>query len=450
MTTKQNDSPRAGHVFRLALLLCLVAPPAWAQTTPPGGIAPPSRPERPYRGLFGGGVGNTSQSLTLDGKVGGGFVENPYADQGLTAPPVGDPSTGGGASGVGSASLEYSMNRTKWGAHASYMSMIDYYAQVEQNNLVARHVATGTVFLMPSASTRIAFIQNFKNFPELSYSDLFDPELGPSIPIGQDLGITLERYVRYGTAVELTQRLSNRAQINADAGYAHGKVGDGREWVIVNGSATFSYYIAKGIGLNAGYHEGGQRDVVAGATRPPERQPRINAGVDLNRALSFSRRTTLSFSTGVAGVQNRALGETTYHLVGGTHLKREFGQTWVGGIGFNRSVRHIEPIGEALLTDTASMSFQGSFTRQLQFQAYGGYSQGRVGASGDKFKTQVGGVQLSMAISKQLALGADYSYYRYSTGLADLPLVAVGQMSTQSVRTYLQIWVPLMSRTKRP
>jgi hypothetical protein len=60
-----------------------------------------------------------------------------------------------------------------------------------------------------------------------------------------------------------------------------------------------------------------------------------------------------------------------------------------------------------------------------------------------------GGVQVSFAINKILAWSADYSYYKYSANERALPLVVIGTRNSSSVRTYLELWLPLFTRTKR-
>jgi hypothetical protein len=57
---------------------------------------------------------------------------------------------------------------------------------------------------------------------------------------------------------------------------------------------------------------------------------------------------------------------------------------------------------------------------------------------------------VSVAVTRMLAVATDYSFYRASVSgeLADVP--AVGQMNQQGLRTYVQLWVPLITRNKRP
>src|SRR5688500_8910763 len=89
----------------------LIAVPAAAQQP---------RPARPYRGLFGGGMGDTEQVLTLTGSVGVGYDDNVLADQsgtgGLGTDPRIDQS---GTFQQMSGGLTYSLERTRVSLGAS-------------------------------------------------------------------------------------------------------------------------------------------------------------------------------------------------------------------------------------------------------------------------------------------------------------------------------------------
>ena len=65
--------PRPGG--RSPVLLALVAM-LWSGSA----VAQAPRPERPFRGLFGGGVGNTEQSLTAHASLGGSYDDNLLAE----------------------------------------------------------------------------------------------------------------------------------------------------------------------------------------------------------------------------------------------------------------------------------------------------------------------------------------------------------------------------------
>jgi hypothetical protein len=385
--------------------------------------------------------------LTFEGSGGGGFVDNPVAEQGGAAPV--DPSNSSGPSVSGSATLSYSLNRKKYGMSAEYKSLLDYYPQLGSQSTWHRHFLSADVYFTPSSSTRIAIIPAFKNVPELSASDLFDPLLDQGIPLVQDFGLTLARYRRLGLGVEASQRLTNRVLIQGAMNYGHGRVDDGREWDILMGSGTFTYNVTKGMGLFIGYQEGGQRDIVGGVAAPHVRQPRINGGIDFNRPLSLSRRTLVTFATGFAGNTSRTTGETTYYFTGSAQATREFGRTWSAALSYGRGLRQIEPLGDAILSDTVHAGLQGSFSSRVQFHSQVGHSTGHVVSSGDDVTNLFGGVQLSFALNKLFALGADYSYNKFAAATDALGAESLTARNTSSVRTYLELWLPLFTRTKR-
>src|SRR5436309_2042874 len=90
------------------LALLALALPAFAQQQ--------QRPERPYRGLFGGGVGNAEQLLTLSVQFGGGYDGNILAGSagnGVGLSPIAQRAPIGGKTGDASLGLNYTMSRPR-------------------------------------------------------------------------------------------------------------------------------------------------------------------------------------------------------------------------------------------------------------------------------------------------------------------------------------------------
>jgi hypothetical protein len=431
----------------MALGLCLVPSSVSAQSPPPGGIAPPARTERPYRGLFGSGVSETSQSLTFEGSIGGGLVDNPVAEQG-SASPAGTSSNGGG-SGVGSATIDYSLGRKRYTFNATSVTNVDYYPSLPQS-MLPRYIITGAVAVRPSASTNITISPGFKNLPEFSFEDLFNPEEGGILPPSQNFGMTVKRYKRIGLNVDASQKLAKRSTLNLSWGYGHGMIG-GATWDSQRYEATVTQNVSKGLSVYGGYVYGQQTFHGADGRTSLDRHPNVTFGVNFNKPLSLTRRTTLAVSAGVAQMQDRILKETRNELIGGVTLAREFGRTWITGISVGRDVRFIESLAAPLLNDTLTFNLKGSFSRRLQFGSAFGRSSGLVGGdSGYRLDTYYGSAQLSFALNRTFGLGADYGYYRQSNPIGGLSTGTVGSLNRKSLRTYLQVWVPLVTRTKRP
>jgi hypothetical protein len=447
-----------GRILTLGAIVCLLPSPSSAQTaggteqpaTPtPFNIGAPSRPARPYRGVFGAPAGNQVAPLTLEGSLGGGLSGNPVAEQRIGVPAGAGAATGGSGAGSGSANLVYSWTTARMGVNASNVVFADYYPKLSENNLLLKDIASAAVYFVPARATRVTVTETFKNLPEFSLTDLHEAEFGALLPPNQDFAMSVDRYTRYGTTVDVTQKLSNRTRVDASAGWARGMI-NARAWTILLMSGTLTHNIGKGLAAYGGYQYGGQRDEGASGTSVRESHPRINAGIDFNRALSFSRRTTLSFSTGTAGVHDRSDGSTTYHLVGGVHLSRELGRSWTAGVLFGRDIRYIEVLSEPLFADSLGVVVSGSFSRRLEVKSVLSASTGHLGvAAGRGFDTYAGTVQLSMAMTRYLAFGADYLYARVSSGFEAVPADALRRLSQQSVRGYLKIWAPLITRPRR-
>ena len=365
----------AQSAFLLSVALCVVSAPAAAQPpaggAAPGQMGPPGRPERPYRGLFGGAVGSTNQLLTLDASAG--------TSSGWGATQSAQSATGTGGNGeegaaFGSMNLDYSFSRDKFGMHASNLASLNYYPNVNDGEIRPREVVGGGIYFMPARSTRIDFDARFKNLPEFSLSDMFDPGFGQIIPPNQDIAMSVVRYQWYGFSTDVSHKLTKRSVLAASAGYSHGILPT-NEWTNLNASVNYSYSISKGIAGFLGYQTGGQ----SSPGMPPDNHRRINFGIDYNRPISFTRQTTLSFSTGIAGVRSREDDQNKYDMIGAIHLKHEFGRSWEASAHFNRNVAYIEMYGEPMFSDSLTAMLRGSFSRKVNFTAAYGSTKASIG-----------------------------------------------------------------------
>jgi hypothetical protein len=343
------------------------------------------------------------------------------------------------------------LGRDKYSVYANNTLLADYFRQPSGNRVLPREILTAGVSYSPTSSTGVALGLTYKNVPDVMTSDFFDGALDEVIPLNQNLGLTFERYNRIGTSFDVSQRLTQRGQIAAGVSYAHGMTKT-KAWTILLYTGSASYNISKGFGVYVEYKDGGQRDETPGKPPVMDRHPRMSFGIDYSKPLSLSRRTTLAYSTGTAAVYDRKLDAYKYELVGSIKLDREIGRTWLASVGYSRDVRYIEFVNEPLLGNYVTAGLEGSFSRRVQFGSNFGGSSGHLGLSKEDItKTDMyfGAVKLSVALTRMLSLTTDYGYYTYtlpSHQLLDLP---AGPGRYQVLRTYLQVWVPLLTHTKR-
>ncbi len=423
-------------------------------------LAQPPRPERPYRGLFGGGIGETEQLLTMNASVGAGYDDNVLAGSSggvgsLGNLGAGDPRQGrAGGFGQFGGSLEYSLNRTRVSFGASLASSSRYYATLP-TKFVGTYSGSVGSSLQVAKATRLQASQSVSRQPFLSlglFPAAIEPGLGDPALANLDLGIQRDDYVNYGTSVELSQQISRRGSVSANYGrYTSDFAGTARDLTRWSAGGRFSLGLTRGLGVHLGYgYTTGEYPSIGGGRSVQGRN--IDAGVDFNRALSFSRRTTLSFSTGSSAIADR--GRTYYRVIGNARLNREIGRTWNASLAYDRGVGFIETFGDPFFSDSATLSVGGMINRRVRFHSGASTSVGDVGlsgAGGNGFNTYTGSSGVNLGLTRSFGLALDYAYYHYSfkTG-ALLPLGLPRDMNRQSLTASLSLWAPLVHRARRP
>jgi hypothetical protein len=415
-------------------------------------LAQQPRPERPYRGLFGGGVGNTEQLLTVTGSTGVGYDDNILiggnSDTGTTDTRKGRR----GAFGSGSAGLAYTISRSRVSFAGTVNSSATYYPALQDAAIVSRSGGVGATVQI-SKGTRLTANQT------LSYQPLYALGLFPGLsdqPLGQPLltdesqGARLENHLTTQSDVVLNQTLSRRVGLSLRYNdYRSQSAAGDRDLARRTESAGLGVGLAKGLGLHLGYGRS-TGDYGGEPGLPGAYSQNIDAGLDFNRALSLSRRVTLTFGTGSTALKYQ--DHTQYYLTGNARLNREIGRTWNASLAYNRNANVIDTFRKPVISDSVTIGIGGLISRKMQFQSSIGAALGTVGfsAAANGFSTYFGNAGLSIALTRLLAVGCDYSYYRYVfDGGVDLPLGLSPRMDRQSVRAHLNVWVPLVQRTRR-
>jgi hypothetical protein len=217
--------------------------------------------------------------------------------------------------------------------------------------------------------------------------------------------------------------------------------------VFVNhiGGGGLSYTLGRGLDLQAGY-----RYAEARYASGPRQQHLIDAGVNYNRALSFSRRTQLSFSTGSSIVQST--NRTRFNLTGNATLKHEIGRTWNAWASYARQVLLNETWTEPVLADSMSVGFGGLISRRLQFASAARGALGKQGLEKNApgFDAAHASATLTYAVTRFMNLGVTYSYYqqRFDDGVLLSTGVPV-DATRNSIRATVSLWAPLYQRQRR-
>ena len=419
------------------------------------------RPERPYRGLFASGVGETGQSLSATVRAGGGYDDNILFEvPGVAA----DPRIGvNGRIASLDGGLNYTYNTDNFALISSADSMFRYFEGRRDPTLSAYYGNLSGSYKFARRST-FGFGQNisyqpfiFSRIVSVPPGTTLDP-LGSPVPglgldaPGIDQATSREVYLGYGSFVSLehgfTQRLSFMTSYSfqrSDTAYIGGKFTTHR------GAAGLRYAVSRGLGVRAGYNYQEGRFPLSS-----ERAQSQNAdiGLDYNKALSFSRRTTVSFATGTTAVTYG--GSTSFQATGFARFNHEIGRTWAAYGGYSRSVQFVDLLLDPVLYDSVDVGVGGLLNRRVELQSGFLASIGNIGVNNrytaNDFDTFLASTTLSVALTRNLQLGGYYAFYRYRYAFGEgafLPLGVAQNVDRQSIRVYLSLWAPLMHRARR-
>jgi hypothetical protein len=301
--------------------------------------------------------------------------------------------------------------------------------------------ATRLTFSQTMSRQPYNLLQLFPIAPDASHPGAEAPE--------EDLAIADAHHVTYNSAAAISQRLSERASLGFDYAYRRSYLATSSD--VVNGhqaSSILALDLTRHLGARLGYQFRQSR--YSGTAGHRGEVHTLIAGVDYNRPLSISRRTSLSFSTGSSVVTFAE--RTVYRAVGDAQLTHEIGRTWYASVGYDRGVSFIDTFDEPFVYDAATASVEGLISRRVAFHTALRAAFGHVGLSrGRPYDTYSGVVGLNVAISRYLAAGTSYLYHRYRFDDAVvLPAGVGGRMDRQGLRAYISVWAPLFYRVRAP
>lgn len=435
-------------IAALAAFVLIAASPTSAQTV---------RSPRPYRGLFNGDAAatpGTGQQFGISGMLVTGYDDDLRADARGGNQPVasakGQTSSGSVTTATGMGT--YSLNNGGLSVSASGGGVARYYPSLP-DEFVPYFMGSGTV----AYSTKL-----WKNSTlGLAGTALYRPYLFDAVdlfiadgvssggPISDgELPYIADSYLVHSERVTLSQRLGPHTTVHGLYTYrgARNKGNDEGRFARQSYGGQLTHTLTQGLSLHAGYM---RRDMQnEGAEIVPLHI--IDVGASYNRALSFSRQTTLSFGTGTAAIRrNDAL---RFRVIGNVQLTHEIGRTWSAWAAYHRSVLESEVWLEPAEADGVAVGVGGLITRRLQFNFSGRGVLGKTGTQQDApgFDGVRTTANLGYALNTSINLNAVYAYYHHTfddaTQLAiDLPPTT----SRQSVRVGVTFWLPVFQSSRR-
>jgi opacity protein-like surface antigen len=438
-----------------SIAVCLVG----VLNLPSDGVAQTARPERPYRGLFGNGGADARETLILNTSIGGGYDDNLLLDQ--PGGSAGDPRIAkSGGLGLFNASLAYNNNKDRGSIGAMAGASTRYYPTQDEDPYVGAYgAAVGGSYRYGTRST--LSVNQSVSYQPYTFATLFplliEPLPGQFPDQALDLATGKQEYLSLYSNARLSHAMSRRTTFVANYGFNVSETAFTVLDAIDPGDMLFSghnayagitYALSRDASMRAGY---GYTDGSFSNSTTRGRTHNIDVGIDYRKALSFSRRTTFSFSTGTAALTNG--DRTNFQFIGSANLAHEIGRSWLANVAYDRSFNFVDTLLLPVFQDSLSASIGGLISRRVDFQSgvraivgTFGYDVSRASNTFDTFQAYAG---ISYAVTRFMQVGTNYSFYRYRfDDFAPLPLAVPRNVDRQSVRAQLNFWLPLMTRRR--
>jgi hypothetical protein len=367
----------------------------------------------------------------------------------------------------GSASLFYSFSGHRLSFGASAGTSANYFASFrahpltvsDSGGMTAAWNVTSRTALSASLAAQYGPFYTLPGVPVVPVAPVNPGTAGQTGPAGQTLGQTL--VLDSGSALLIQDNL------NVTGGLAFTHAITRRLSVALNYNDTIvtspshtlnlsvrsygggiNYSLAQGLSANLLYTESTGR---FGAGQNPTTSRGLSGGLTFNRSLSITRRTTLSFTSGLAGYSNAAVlnGRAQYFLSVQAALARQIGRTWTATLAYNRSASFLQTFLQPVFSDALTAGVGGRLSRRVQVQSSIGATDGTVGLVGsaaNQFRTYFASAGVRVDASRTVSVGANYAYYRFRFGGGvQLPPGLSSQNDRQSAQVYVSLWAPLMS-----
>lgn len=412
------------------------------------------RPARPYRGLFGPDARDAKQVLSVNGQMGIGYDTDVIAEQrehGLGTTTTSFLRTSD-IFRLYSGGVSYADHGERYDFGASLSSVARDYSRFAT---VSSHAASVGGILRLGRRTILTGSQTATYEPLgilFRFPTLTDPGTGQVQPTGQDFGVLHGSYFTYSTGATAAQQLTRRSSLLATYSYQNANVsGLNGGFRSQAGFLRYSHKFTRDAGWHVGY---GYTEARYFGAQEVYRGDTLDGGIDYTRDLSVTRRTHLSFSTGLMSIREHQY--TRYQVTGTGVLNHEIGRTWLAAIVYTRSVAFFETTRTPYFYDGVSIGLSGLISQRLGFHSSAGATFGDVtvvsaSPGSNRFTTGYGNAGLVFGLSRYAAIAGDYVVYGYS--LDDASVITGGllrpQLSRHSVTVSLRAWAPIVERGRR-
>jgi hypothetical protein len=245
------------------------------------------------------------------------------------------------------------------------------------------------------------------------------------------------------SGIQFVQTLSRRSalQLSYERRFVMFSV-DASDLTTEGGGIKFTHHFSRYVGFHTGIASRlAQYARSEGPNRVRTRD--VDLGLDYDRPLSFSRHTTLSFSSGSSLVPQN--GKTYYRVTGNVSLAHHMGRTWTTSLRYDRGLQFIEAFPRPFFSDAIAAGVKGNPSRKVDLQLSAAYSAGAIGVGGNggRVGTYTGTAKMNISVNRHVALFSEYLYYHYRLDQQTLATAFPAKLDRQTARLGLRLWFPL-------
>ena len=405
-----------------------------------------AQPARSNRGLFGPPDENPKRQQSSDFTMGLSAGYDTNASDGQQAGPLIDPLAPAGLYSNLETAFRYTRGRRQRRLAFSAGNALRY--EPQRHQLLTANYEGGLTVTSPvwrGASVDLSQTAAYAPYYQLELFPTFSVDAGqlPRAP-SNDFGVWRQPTYAYTTTLHFAQKLGARSAVLLE--YDRRSVqftGDASAFLTQGAAVRFTHRMTRYVGFHAAFgSRSGRYQGPSTANRPGTDD--IDIGLDYNRPLSFSRRTTLSFSSGSSLIPQD--GTRRYRVTGEASLQHQIGRTWAAGLEYRRALRFIEAFPKPFFSDAIAARLKGNLSRRVEFAVSGGYSAGEIGlaAEGGAFGTYTASALLGVALTRHCALASEYLYYDYSFGQQPVAAAFPARLNRQTARVTLKLWLPVL------
>jgi len=440
---------RQSSVVLLAVVLLSAAAEALAQ-----GIVPP-----PPQGLFGGIRPDARPTKRADITL--SLVQGYDQDVPQVLLPTLDPSSlqNGGFSTILETEFSFASRSSRVDVGVNAGSVVRYYAESDDTRILGHNAGVGVSMRLPSRTTLFAnqsaaFTPTYVSglFPTLSDIEPGDP--GITAP---DLALSEFESYTHSTTVTMAHHVTARATLTGTGEYHYiDRLREHALWQDVSDYALrgrYDHNVKQNTALNAQvrYRSGYFGYVAIGTTT----EAGVDVGMNHSRAISATRYISYGFKVGVSGADlpESMTGvsgfQRQYFFTGDFNFNTKLSRTWEAKAYVRRGVEYISDLPEPVFSDGMSVEAEGLLSRRLDVSLIAAYSTGQSLLNPDslQFDTYTGDVRFRFALTRSLAIFAEYLYYYYQfRGRAELLIGMPSGLERNGARVGLTLWVPALRK----